>query len=452
MKNVTTTLLMLFASISFAQSFNSQKLDSLFLLLEKNNKYMGSIAISQDQKTIYKNAIGFVDVENGIKTTTTSKYRIGSISKMFTASLIFKTIEGGKLALDQTINTFFPNIKNANIITIENLLNHSSGIHDFTRDENYLQWNTLFQSKEKLIEHIESGESAFKPNEKSEYSNSNYLLLTFILEEIYNKPFPEILKTNIVQPLKLKNTYYGSKTNTAENESYSYKYLKTWEKESETDMSIPQGAGAIISNPTDLNIFVEQLFLGKIVSDESLKLMETIKNGYGMGLFQFPYNDKISFGHTGGIDGFQSVTCYFPEDKLAISLTSNGINFTQNNILLAALATYFNEPYKLPTFNRIELTTEDLDQFLGIYSSEEIPPKITISKKDNILFAQATGQGAFPLEPTAQIVFTFDPAGVKIEFIPSEKTLTLYQGGGEFHFKAETIKALGYLRFGTTFS
>ena len=169
MKNVTTTLLMLFASISFAQSFNSQKLDSLFLLLEKNNKYMGSIAISQDQKTIYKNAIGFVDVENGIKTTTTSKYRIGSISKMFTASLIFKTIEGGKLALDQTINTFFPNIKNANIITIENLLNHSSGIHDFTRDENYLQWNTLFQSKEKLIEHIESGESAFKPNEKSEY-------------------------------------------------------------------------------------------------------------------------------------------------------------------------------------------------------------------------------------------------------------------------------------------
>ena len=72
MKNVTTTLLMLFASISFAQSFNSQKLDSLFLLLEKNNKYMGSIAISQDQKTIYKNAIGFVDVENGIKTTVDS--------------------------------------------------------------------------------------------------------------------------------------------------------------------------------------------------------------------------------------------------------------------------------------------------------------------------------------------------------------------------------------------
>src|SRR5690606_31917082 len=131
--------------------------------------------------------------------------------------------------------------------------------------------------------------SEFKPNEKSDYSNSNYVLLTFILEEIYNKPFSKILNEQIITPLKLKNTYYGKKIDVSENESYSYKYVGKWKKESETDMSIPQGAGALISNPTDLNIFIEQLFLGNIVSHKSLEIMKTIKNGYGMGLFQFPY-------------------------------------------------------------------------------------------------------------------------------------------------------------------
>ncbi len=78
-----------------------------------------------------------------------------------------------------------------------------------------------------------------------------------------------------------------------------------------------------------------------------------------------------------------------------------------------------------------------MEKYLGIYSSEEIPPKITITKKENTLFAQATGQGAFPLEPTTENEFTFDQAGVKIKFNPSEKTMILYQGGGEFHFKTE---------------
>lgn len=438
MKNkLTVIILMLWATIGLAQTFNSQRIDSLFSILEKSDKFMGSIAISKNQTQIYKNSVGFTDTENGINATAASKYRIGSISKMFTASLIFKAIEDKKLELDQTIDTFFPSVKSSKTITIGNLLSHSSGIHDFTRDDDYFEWNTVAQSKEKMIERIENGESEFMPNEKSAYSNSNYVLLTFILEEIYNEPFSKILNKKIIKPLKLKNTYFGAKTNTANNESYSYSYEGKWKKEVETDMSIPQGAGAIVSNPEDLNIFVEQLFLGKIISTESLKLMKTIKNGYGMGLFQFPYNEKVSYGHTGGIDGFQSVTSYFPEDRLAITLTLNGVNYDKNKILLAVLATYFNEPYKLPTFNKIELTSADLDKYLGTYSSEEIPPKITITKKDSTLFAQATGQGAFPLEPTAENIFTFDQAGVKIVFDPSGETMILHQGGGEFRFKVE---------------
>lgn len=438
MKNsITTLILLLLAAVGSAQSFQSKKLDSLFTLLEQNDKFMGSISVSENQKTIYEKSIGFSDLENGIKTSNTTKYRIGSISKTFTSTLIFKAIEDGKLELDKTIETFFPKLVNAKTITIANLLNHSSGIHDFTRDDNYLEWNTEMQSKEKMIERIVNGQTEFSPNEKNEYSNSNYLLLTFILEEVNKKSFSEILNSQIIKALKLKNTYYGKETNIAENESFSYKYVGKWQKENETDMSIPQGAGAIVSNPSDLNQFLEQLFLGKIISEKSLKQMKTITNGYGMGLFEFPYDEKVSFGHTGGIDGFTSVSSYFPEEKLSISLTSNGTNYNNNNILLAVLATYFNDEFELPNFDRLELSSEDLDKFLGKYSSDQIPPKIDITKDGNILFAQATGQGAFPLEPKEENVFTFDQAGVKIVFNPSDKTMVLFQGGGEFLFKAE---------------
>lgn len=434
---ITLGLILLIPIIGTAQSFDSKKLDSLLQLLEEHHKFMGTLAVSHDQKTIYSNSIGYADVKNKIKTNSLTKYRIGSISKIFTATLALKAIEEGKLELNQTIEKYFPKIKNAHRITIKNLLNHSSGIHDFTRNDDYLKWNKQFQSKEDMIERISNSENDFEPNSKSEYSNSNFVLLTFILEEVYEQPFRKILKKQIVKPLNLKNTYYGEKIKSNRNEAYSYSYLGKWIKKEETNMSIPQGAGGIISNPKDLNTFIEQLFLGNIVSNKSLKLMKTIENGYGLGLLRFPYNDKISYGHTGGIDEFKSVTSYFPEDKLAISLSSNGTNYDINKILLAVLATFYNNSFDLPNFETITVSSNDLKKYLGTYSSEQIPPKIIISKEGNSLIAQATGQAAFPLEAIGTDVFIFEQAGIKLEFNPSKNEMTLEQGGKKFLFKKE---------------
>ncbi len=397
---------------------------------------MGSISISENQKVIYEKSIGFADVENKIKADSLTKYRIGSISKIFTATLVLKAIEEGKLEINQTIEKYFPKTKNANRITIKNLLNHSSGIHDFTRNDDYLKWNTKPQSKEDMIERIVISGNDFEPNSKSEYSNSNFVLLTFILEDIYETTFPKILKKQIVKPLNLKNTYYGGKIKN-NNEAHSYSYLGKWVKKEETDMSVPQGAGGIVSNPKDLNTFIEQLFLGNIISNKSLKLMKTIENGYGLGLLRFPYNDKISYGHTGGIDEFKSVTSYFPKDKLAISLSSNGTNYDINKILLAVLATFYNDSFDLPNFETITIISEDLDKYLGTYSSTEIPPKIIISKEGNNLIAQATGQPAFPLEAIDTDIFIFEQAGVKLEFNPDKNEMTLEQSGKKFLFKKE---------------
>lgn len=436
-KSFITSILLLITSICLAQKLDTQKLDSLFDLLESNDKFMGSLAVSQNGKVIYQNTIGYVNLKDSIKANSTTKYRIGSISKMFTASLILKAVEEGKLSLSTTLHQFYPGIVNAEEIAIKNLLNHSSGIHDFTRNGDYLNWHQTQQSKENMLQRISGFESDFKPSSQNEYSNSNYILLTYILEDIYEIPFSNLLENKIIQPLHLKNTAYGQKISPKLNEALSYSFLGKWSKETETDMSIPQGAGAIISTPEDLNIFIAALFNGKIISKNSLELMKTIENGYGLGLFKFPFNNKWSYGHTGGIDGFQSVTSFFEEDQLAISLTANGINYNKNDILLAVLSSFYEGNFDLPEFTSISLTEEELEKFIGVYSSEQIPPKITITKEGLTLVAQATGQSAFPLEPTSKNTFSFKQAGVKIEFKSTENEMLLIQGGKEFLFKKE---------------
>ncbi len=435
MKNIIIGIMLaLWTTFAFSQSFNTQKLDSLLSLLGQNDKFIGSIAVSKDQKSIYQKSIGFASIDQNLKADEFTKYRIGSISKMFTATLVLKAVEEQKLKLNQTIGTYFPNIKNSGKITIKNLLNHSSGVHDFTSEKDYLEWNTQNQSREDMLSKISNGESVFEPNEKSNYSNSNYVLLTFILEDIYGIQFSELLNKKISAPLGLNNTYYGDKINVEKGESNSYSYLGTWKLEPETNLSIPQGAGAIVSNPTDLNIFIEELFSGNIVSKKSLETMKFIENDYGFGMFKFSYLDELNFGHTGGIDGFRSFTIYFPIDKLAISMTSNGLNYSQKEILISISNVFHHKSFKLPEFNEIQITSDDLDKYVGSYSSKEIPPKFTITKEGNTLIAQLAGQSAFPLEPTDKNVFTFTQAGVILEFEPENKTMLIKQNGSEFLF------------------
>lgn len=417
---------------SFAQKLNTAQLDSLFNALASNQKYMGSFAIAQNGQNIYSRTIGKADIASHQDATTASKYRIGSISKTFTATLIFKAIEEKKLRLDQKIDTFFPTVKNADQITVAQLLSHRSGIHDLTANADYLQWNTQAKTRDELIKIISDGKIDFAPDSKASYSNSNYILLSFILENIYKQPLKNILLTKIVIPLKLRNTYLGSNITLQNNEVNSYSFDGSWQKETETAMSIPMGAGAIVSNPTDLNQFADALFNGKLISLNSLAQMKTIKDGYGMGLFAVPYDAKTGYGHTGGIDGFTSLLFYFPSDHLSIALTSNGNNYPNNDILIAGLNAYFGQPVQIPSFKQLVLKSEDLDQYLGEYSAPNFPLKINISKKDNVMITQATGQSAIAMEATGKDKFEFSQAGIILEFKPSEKQMILKQGGGKF--------------------
>jgi CubicO group peptidase (beta-lactamase class C family) len=246
-----------------------------------------------------------------------------------------------------------------------------------------------------------------------------------------------LLQEFIVKPLGLTNTYVFGKINPLNNECKSYSFSGTWKAETETDFTIPLGAGAIISTPTDLTIFADALFNGKLVTNESLEIMKTIKEGYGIGLFQFPFHNSVGYGHTGGIDGFSSVYSHFADDKISYALISNGSNFSINNISVAVLSAVYDKPYEIPTFTAFNLTSEDLDKYLGVYSSSQIPLKITITKEGNTLTAQGSGQPAFPLEATGKDKFKFDLAGAEFEFNPNEKTMVLFQGGAQIKFTKE---------------
>lgn len=435
---LTTVIILTLSQIGLTQTnFDKTKLDNYFNALEQNNKFMGSVAVSKNGEIIYTKSIGFADVENNLKATENSKYRIGSISKSFTTVLLLKAVEEKKLNLNQTIDKWFPTIKNAKKITIKHLLSHRSGIHNFTNDKDYLTWNTQPKTEKELVEIITKGGSDFNPDSKAEYSNSNYVLLTYILEKTYTKSYSDLLQEFIVKPIRLTNTYVFGKINPSNNECKSYSFVGTWKVESETDYTVPLGAGSIISTPTDLTKFADALFGGKLLTNESLDIMKTIKDGYGIGLFQIPFYKSVGYGHNGGIDGFSSVYSHFSDDKISYALISNGTNMNNNDISIAVLSAAYDKPYEIPEFTTFNLTSEDLDKYLGVYASKQIALKITITKDGNTLIAQGTGQPAFPLEATGNDKFKFDQAGAKFEFIPTEKTMVLFQGGGQISFKKE---------------
>lgn len=429
------SLLLLITISSSAQTINKEKLDQLFDVLSQNHQFMGSISVTHKGKEIYNNAIGHADLETNRKATTQTRYRIGSISKMFTTVLTLKAVEQRKISLEDPISQWFPTVKNASSIKIKHLLNHRSGLYNFVATPDYLKWNTQQKTREELLELIASFDSEFEPNTAAKYSNSNYVLLTFLLEDIYGTSY-KVLIEKLAKKLQLKNTYLGEETSLEKKECYSYTYLGDWNKSTETDMSVPLGAGAIVSTSADLNCFIRQLFKGKIIGKKSLNIMRTIQDGYGSGLFQYSYGetDKVSYGHTGGIDGFHSMLAYLEEDDLSIAICANGIkSYTPSKIRLAVLNSFYQKNFELPIFKSNTLSSEDLEPYLGRYVSEEVPFKLLLTKEKNTLLVEIEGSGqpAIPLEEKEPNVFEFRPAGLVLAFDLKKSEVLMTQGGNK---------------------
>jgi len=427
-------LLILSSTTVVAQQTKFQKIDSLLTFLNSNNKFMGSVAIRQDGNVVFARAYGFADMAGNKKLDEKTMLKIGSITKTFTAVMIMQLIDEKKLTLDTKLSKFYPKIPNADKITMHELLHHRSGIPDFLNDDpNAGQYIYTENKREDLIKRIEGYMPAFEPNSQFKYSNSNYNLLGYILEDITQKSYAQNLDARIIKKLGLKNTIFPDKTDISKNEGYSFIFNGTiWEKMPEWSNSLAFAAGALMSTPNDMNAFMNGLFDGKLVSKASLEQMKTMEDKYGIGLIIAPFGERKFYGHTGGIENYRAMTGYLPEENTGFSIIVNGDNYDRNEIMIGVLSLYYNMPYTFPDFKNFALSKDILQKYSGTYSSKIIPMKITVSELNGGLSAQATGQSAFPLTAKSETEFVFDPAQIKMVF--GEDKFTLKQGGMDIEF------------------
>ena len=422
-------------------SFDHSKMVSYLQKLATYHKVMGSVAIDSAGKEVFSYSTGAKRLStDSLIADAETEYRIGSVTKTFTATLIFQLIEANKLSLDTKLSTFYPDLPQADRISIQQLLSHRSGLFNFTNAPDYKSWMTNPHTKQQLLDIFKGQEAQFAPGSQTKYSNTNYVLLGFIIEELSGNSYADQLQKRITKPLGLIHTYYGNAIDNPD-EAASFRFAdSTWKAMPETDMSIPGGAGAIVSTPDDLTDFIRALFKGALVSQQSLDKMTRVQQRLGMGLMQIPFYDKIGYGHTGGIDGFQSMLAYFPNEDVALAFTGNGLNYSMNQAIIGMLSIYFGKEFSIPSFNTtsISLDKKEKEQYTGTYISNQLPIDIRIFIKDNALKAQATGQAAFPLTASDQTTLRYDPTGVVMEFdsLANKKYqhFILKQSGGEFRF------------------
>ena len=359
-------ILNIFGFVSAQNSDYKKSIDSLLTHFQANNAFSGSVMLQKDGETVYKGE--FNKFANG-----SEKYRIGSITKIFTAIITFQLIEEGKLSLDTKLNEYFPDIKNSELITIGNMMNHTSGIY------NYLEWEDYYNQKNKtytradLLKIIQQGKPDFKPEKDCSYSNSNYTLLGFIIEDITKKNYAENVKIRIIDKIGLQNTYCETSQSEYSKRNNSYKFDgENWSKESDTHPSFTFSAGNMVSTTEDLSKMLSELFKGNLVSKKSLEQMEkTNSKAFGYGFQKTPFYGKTGFGHTGRIDEFRSCAAYLTEDNFSIVILTNGTNVKLNEMVVAVASKYYQKKYKAPDFTTYQSkTAPPLEIYNGIYKAK----------------------------------------------------------------------------------
>ena len=424
-------------AVSRAQTLDTDTLDTFLDRLAAKQKGMGSLAILKDGQPLYRHAFGYssVDGENRRPSTTATKYRIASITKTYTAVMIYQLVEEGRLTLGDTLDRFFPQVPNASRITVAQILGHRSGIHDLEADGS---WGKQPRTKDDIVARIAQGQPDFEPDTQHRYSNAGYILLGYIVERAGGQPYRDALTARITSKLGLHDTYFLDRgtADAGRNESLSYRYIGGFKEAAELDFSVPGGAGSIVSTPTDMAVFIQALFDLKLVSKERLAQMSTMRDGEGMGMEPFSFAGLTCLGHTGGSGSSGAWLMYCPADRLALAYATNMKIYPVVDIVRGIVDVYRHRPFEIPTFEAVQVSPEILDRYVGVYSAPGAPVKLTITRQGSTLYFQPGTQSAVPLEATAQDAFKIDP-GVFFTFDAANRQMTIKRPNGERVFTKE---------------
>lgn len=347
------------------QDINKSKFDTEFtnLLTRKLNQLeVPSIQVAiKINDELYKYNIGTIDYNRTKKVIDENVYKIGSVTKIYTATLVLKLAEEGYFGLEDTIDKWFPDIIYSENITIRSLLNHTSGIYNYT--ENLLfQCKTLLNSKKvwtekDLYKYILKGKPLSKPGEEHRYSNSNYVLLGFICEQVTGKKYEELLHEKIIDPLNLENTCILPYDETPVKlvEGYDRDIIpfgiNRIMKSNTSWSSMAYSAGAIVSDCKDLVNFLSYLLSESIISNKYLEEMTdfidctdediVVQTGYGLGLRRLVIEDSILIGHTGTIPGYGGLLMHNIERDYSIAVLAN-ISYLDQIDILTEILNYIN--------------------------------------------------------------------------------------------------------------
>lgn len=428
------------SAIATGQNIDTAKIDQYIDVIARNNRGIGSIGIYKNDKVVYKRHFGQDKVFEKPADSGEYQYHIGSITKLFTAVMIFQLVDEGKIQLSDRLIRYFPDVDMMNFfqLTIRDVLEHSSGLDDFTCKDEDPYWLGNQVDDTAIMEEIESqGIPHYRTGKKKTffYSSTGYYFLAKLVEQKRKMSYNDAVKKYIINKIKLQDTY--SYDENPHDNLKSYQLFDQWEAIDEFDFSNVIGVGDMVSTVDDLSKFIYMLFrTNKLIYPESLnKMRPTVhKEKFGRGLMYYLYNNnKAFYGHTGGTFGTFSAVYYNDSDKLAIVYAVNGAGFSYYQMFESILSIIYHKRYELPSFKTITPRKEDLDKYVGTYFSPEFNVYVEFTQKNNRLFLKP--KGCYPIT----LLDTFDnqtfksPEGsVTYEFHPEDYKVTVHQVKGSF--------------------
>jgi CubicO group peptidase (beta-lactamase class C family) len=281
-----------------------------------------------------------------------TRYRIGSISKTMTAVMVLQLAEEGRLALDAPVARWFPTLPDAGRMTVAHLLAHRGGLGRIEATPAFdEQWVFEPRGEADLLAAIAAQPRRFEPGSAAEYSNAGYLLLSFIVEKAGGKPYAQALAERIARPLGLVHTRFDPKVRVQPDEARSYHWDSgRWVAARAAEPSVPQGAGGVVSTPRDLVVFMRALFKGRLLPPAALQRMQTVQDGFGLGLNPYRGPGGTAWGHYGAIDAFGSFAAYLPEHDTAVAWCGNAHQLLRDAVVQTLRRAVFEPTATLPSY------------------------------------------------------------------------------------------------------
>jgi CubicO group peptidase (beta-lactamase class C family) len=397
--------------------------------------FSGSILIARGGQVLVSEGYGMADLEHEAPNTPQTKYRLGSVTKQFTAMLVMQLQEKGMLSVDDPLTKYIPDYPNGEKITIHHLLTHTSGIPNFTSFPDYQETMTLPSPPEKSIERFKDKPLDFEPGEKFSYSNSGYILLGYIIEKATGRSYEDLLRERILQPLGMDDTGYDHTETVLKNRASGYAIgADELINCSYLDMTIPHAAGALYSTVEDLYKWDRALYADKLVGKASLEMMFTpFKGNYAYGWGVREESGRKIIAHAGGINGFVTMISRYVNDDAVVIVLSNLETVSTGKISHDLAAILFGEIYELPELRvAVELDESLLKPLAGEY---ELRPGLilTVSLKDGRLFSQVGDEPRQQLYPESETKFFYKLEDVQVTFVKDESgavvSMTFNAGG-----------------------